>query len=418
MTAPIRIGIVGCGRILPAHLRGMRLLREAGRDDFRVTALVARQADDALAFRRRGEGPPQRNPVTTNPNDALGAPQIYVSDFQPEESPAIFTSVDAMLASGLVDAVSITATVGVHHTLGLPVLDAGKHLMVEKPLAITVRAGQLLVDAAERNGLALGVMEVVRYDEVFRIARWLIDRGELGDVQMIASVAIGTGDWSPDRVVGNTPWRHRKVEAGGGASLDIGVHLAHDVRYLAGEVRAVSALTRIFEPEREVRGDVPLNGTRHRADVDDAFFALLDFESGAAGMLSFTWAGHGEPTSLPGGLTIYGTRGCLKGPLLVRDGGERVDLREHFAATADAADVARVFPWGIRERFGQAFADWLDAIHAGGQPETNGMEGLRDLATAYAIPEASLAGRPVRVDDVLRGEVAAYQQEINAYYRL
>ena len=53
----IRIGIVGCGRILNAHLHGYRLLREAGYDDFRITALCARNEDDALMFRKRGEGP-------------------------------------------------------------------------------------------------------------------------------------------------------------------------------------------------------------------------------------------------------------------------------------------------------------------------------------------------------------------------
>lgn len=416
MAGPIRIGIVGCGRILPAHLRGLRLLREAGRDDFRVTALVARRESDALMFRRRGEGPPPRPPVTDNVADALGAPHCYVSDFQPEEDARVFTSVEAMLAAGVVDAVSVTASLPVHHTVGLAALEAGAHLMVEKPLAITIRAGRRMLDAAERRGLTVGVMEVVRYDEVYRIARWLLDRGDLGAVQIVANVSIGTRDWSPDRVVADTPWRHRKLEAGGGASLDIGVHQAHVVRYLAGEVRSVSAVTKVFEPEREVRGGSPLAGNRYPADADDAYFAVLDMANGAAGMLSFTWAGHGEATSLPGGFTLYGTRGCLKGPILVRDDGSRDDIRDLFHRE-DAATRAQVFPWGITDRFGQAYGDWLDAIRAGGQPETSGVEGLRDLATAFAIPESSLAGCAVAVDDVASGVVDAYQREINAAYR-
>ena len=99
MTPPLRIGIVGCGRILPAHLRGFRLLRESGRDDFQVTALVARRAQDALMFRKRGEGPAPRPPVSLNPDDALGAPHVYVSDFQPEREPDIYTDVADMLAA-------------------------------------------------------------------------------------------------------------------------------------------------------------------------------------------------------------------------------------------------------------------------------------------------------------------------------
>lgn len=71
----IRIGIVGCGRILNAHLQGYKKLREAGIEDFRITALVARQADDACMFVRRGEGPTPRPPVTPpESGDPLGAP--------------------------------------------------------------------------------------------------------------------------------------------------------------------------------------------------------------------------------------------------------------------------------------------------------------------------------------------------------
>ena len=78
----IRIGIIGCGRILAAHLKGYRLLREAGFDDFRITALCARNIDDARSYVRRGEGPPQRPAVSKIPGDALGAGDEFLSDFQ------------------------------------------------------------------------------------------------------------------------------------------------------------------------------------------------------------------------------------------------------------------------------------------------------------------------------------------------
>ena len=125
MAERIRIGIIGCGRILPAHLRGYRLLREAGVDDFRITALVARDPADAHRFRKRGEGPAPRPPVSHNPADPLAAPHCYVSDFQPDVEAEVYASVEAMLAAGAVDAVDITATLPVHHTAGLACLAAG-----------------------------------------------------------------------------------------------------------------------------------------------------------------------------------------------------------------------------------------------------------------------------------------------------
>ena len=113
----IRIGIVGTGRITAAHLRGYKLLREAGYHDFRITGLMSRNPRDAETFRRRGEGPEPRPPVSKNPSDPLAAPHVYVSDFQEDVDARVFGSVEEMLASGEVDALDIPATLHVHHGL-------------------------------------------------------------------------------------------------------------------------------------------------------------------------------------------------------------------------------------------------------------------------------------------------------------
>ncbi len=274
------------------------------------------------------------------------------------------------------------------------------------------------MQTAEQAGLSLGVLENIRFEAAVRLARWAIERGELGDLQMIGAVSFGTAEWSPDRVVADTPWRHLKLEAGGGASIDIGVHLAHRLRYLAGEIRTMTAIARVFEPERELRDPDGNIFGHYPADADDAFFALPEFESGAVGTLSFTWAGHGEPTSLPHGMTIYGTRGCLKGATIVRDGGLLVELGELFQRDSTAEERDRFFPRGVSDPFALAYRDWLDAIGAGRQPEMNGREALRDLATAFAIMESATTKAPVRVEDVLSGKVDVYQQPINAHYGL
>ncbi|HEX5165401.1 MAG TPA: Gfo/Idh/MocA family oxidoreductase, partial [Thermomicrobiales bacterium] len=415
MSNPIRIGVIGCGRILPAHFRGLMRLREAGYDGFRVTGLVARNPDDARRFRKRGEGPAPRPPVARDPNDSLAAPHSYVSDWQPEQDAQIFDSIEAILAADAVDAVTITASLPVHHTATLQALSAGKHVMVEKPLAVSVRAGRQMVDAADANGLTLGVMEMVRYQPATRMNHWLIERGDLGDVQMVVAVSIGTSEWSPDRVVADTPWRHDRLTAGGGASIDIGVHLSHRLRYLVGEVETMTAVARVFDPVRTVRdADGNVFGTV-RADADDAFFAIPEFAGSATGTISFTWAGHGEPTGLPGGLTIYGTRGCLKGTTLIRDDGSREDVADIFAREASEADRERYFPRGVTDAFGLTYLDWLNAIASGSHPETSGADALRDLATAFSIMESATARRPIAVNDVLSGEVNAYQREIDEH---
>ena len=125
----IRIGIVGCGRILAAHLRGYRLLREAGVDDFRITALCARKADDARMYARRGAGPPQRPAVSNIPGDPLAIGDEFLSDFQPETDVEVYTDYRAMIAEGPVDAVNDFTTHAMHHQIAAAALAAGKDLL-------------------------------------------------------------------------------------------------------------------------------------------------------------------------------------------------------------------------------------------------------------------------------------------------
>jgi predicted dehydrogenase len=414
----IRIGIVGCGRILPAHLRGYRLLREAGYDNFRITGLVARRRADAESFRLRGEGPPPRPTLSVNPNDPLAVPHMYVSDVHTDTIPTVYDSLDAMLASGQVDAIDTPTSVFAHHTVALAALRAGKHVLVQKPLAVSVRAGRQMVEAAQRAGCVLGVMENVRYATATRHAGFALQQGAIGAVQMVASVSIGSRDWSPDRVVADTPWRHIAAQAGGGATLDIGVHMFHGLRYLCGEVATVSALVRTFEPQRYLRdADGSVEQTVD-ADADDAYMALLDFTGGAIGMTSFTWAGHGEPTGLPDGRVLYGSKGAIKGGRLFQDGQAPVALADLFQQSAPAELKARFFPLGLTDTFALGAYDFCHAIDSGDQMEVSGEEGLRDLATAFAMIEASHARQTVNVEDVYAGRIAAAQRPVDGYYGL
>jgi len=418
VSEPIRIGIVGCGRILPAHLRGYALLRESGFDDFRITALFSRQRQDAEMFRKRGEGPTPRPPVSNRPSDPLSVPHSYVSDFQPEVDAEVFDDFSSLLASGSVDALDIPASVFTHHGYAVQAANAGIHILAQKPLAVSVAAGRRMVAAASQNRITLGVTENVRYAPTMRYARWAIERGDVGEIQMVASVALGTPEWSPDKVVADTAWRHSKLLAGGGATLDIGVHLFHRVRFLCGDVKSVSALARTFEPLRYRRDANGKVSETVPSDADDAFMTTFELESGAIGQASFSWAGHGPSTSLPEGFAIYGSRGCIKGDTLYQDGRSPVSLTALFEQEATPDERARWLPGGYTDSFAACFYDFLNAIRQGRKMEASGDEGLGDLATAFSILESSTRGRTVNVADVMSGAVREAQRDIDAYYGL
>ncbi|MCS7219897.1 MAG: Gfo/Idh/MocA family oxidoreductase [Anaerolineae bacterium] len=414
----IRIGIVGCGRILNAHLQGYKKLRELGLDNFRITALVARREADARMFLRRGEGPPPRPPVLPpESGDPLAAPHTYLSDLQDDVDVQVYTDYREMLERAPVDAVNDFTSLAMHHQVGLAALSAGKHLLTEKPLAISVRAARRMVELAQQRGLTLGVFENVRQLRIVRAAHWAVRRGLIGRPQMAIIGSLG-GLWSPDRVVADTPWRHRKLEAGGGGAVDIGVHHFHWLRYVLGEVAWVSAVTRTFEPVRYRRDEAGRIVETVTADVDDTYLAVAGFEDGAIAQMLWSWAGRGEPLEIPGTPAFYGSEGCIKGSELIYGDSRRESLMERFEREMSAEERERFFPLGLTDPFAIQQLDWLRAIEQGCDPETSGREGLRDLACAFALLESATLGRRVTVEEVLSGVVAAYQADIDAHYQL
>src|SRR5690349_21202744 len=106
----MRIGIVGAGRILPAHLRGYQRLREAGFDTFRLTGITSRTRRDAESYISRDHGPTPRAPVSEQPSDPLSVRDVFISDFQPDAETRVFDSLEEMLAEDTVDALDITAS--------------------------------------------------------------------------------------------------------------------------------------------------------------------------------------------------------------------------------------------------------------------------------------------------------------------
>jgi len=398
---------------MPAHLHGYKVLQEKN-VDIRIAALCARKIEDARRFTRPGEGPPPREPVGP-PGDPLNIPHIYVYDFQTDTDVSVYSDYREMLKKADIDAVDIYTSVSSHHQIALAGIEAGKHVLVEKPFAITVRAAQKIVDAADRAGTVLGVAENARYFPETRMTRWVIDQGYIGDLQIVVSGGIG-GYWSPDMIVAKTPWRHKKISGGGGATIDVGVHLFDILRYLCGEIEEVSSFIETFEKTRFTRDETGRVVEETESDVDDTFLGLVKFRNNAIGQILLSWGGHGEPLSIP--RTIYGTKGCIKGNTVILDEGTGTDVKNIFAREAKAQTKDRFFPGGITDPMALETLEFVRAIEDRREMETSGREGLRDLAASYALIESSRMGKSVKVDDVESGRIKSYEEEINRYYSL
>jgi predicted dehydrogenase len=414
----IRIGVVGCGRILNAHLQGYKALRDVGIDDFEITALAARREEDAQMFIARGEGPPPR-PAVLPPEsgDPLAAPHTYLSDFQEDVAVQVYTDYRRMIADAPIDAVNDLTSVAMHHQVGAAALRGDMHLLTQKPFTVSVKAGRRLVELAVAKEVSLGVFECVRQQLFTRAAGWAVKEGLIGRPHFALIGSLG-GFWSPDRVVADTPWRHRKLTAGGGGTIDIGVHCFHLLRYVLGEVEWVNAVTRTYEPIRYRRGPSGDVVETVHVDVDDTYLAVAGFPDDVVAQMLWSWGGHGEPLEVPGVPAFYGSEGCIKGTELVYDDGGRESLLDRFKAELTAENRDCFFPLGLTDPFALQQLDWLRSIQAGRDPETSGREGLRDLACAFAMLESSALGRRVTLDEVLTGNVTAYQEDIDVHYGL
>ncbi len=416
MSDKINIGIIGCARIMPAHLRAYKNLQEHGIDNFRITALCARKREDAERFAKRGEGPPPREPVIPpETGDPLAAPHMYISDLHDDIEVGIYTDYKEMIKKADIDAVDIYASLFVHHDAAIAALEAGKHALIEKPFAVSVKAGRLMVEAAERNNRVICVAENAYYSMGRRATKWAIDNGYVGDLQMYVSGGIG-GFWSPNKIVAQTSWRHKKVLGGGGGTIDGGVHWFNVLRNTCGEVDEISALARTFEKTRvtlDKEGNVI---DEIEPDVEDSFMVLLKFKNGAIGQMMSSWAGRGESAGI--GTTIYGSKGCIKGGTLHLDDGTKLNIVELFKENVGDELMEKYFPMGITDTFTLETLDFLNAIAHGTPSETSGKEGLRDLATSFAILESAALNAPVKVDDVESGAVCEYQKEIDEYHGL
>lgn len=159
---------------------------------------------------------------------------------------------------------------------------AGMHVLCEKPLARTAPEAAAMLEAVSKAGVKHMVAFNYRFVPAVRQARLLMESGALGRIYHFRAVYLQ--EWlTPYR---NTPrrWRMDKRTAGSGALGDLGAHIIDLGRFLVGEPRRVSALTQTFVHERPL----PDGRGAGRVDVDDAFVAAVEYESGAIGTLEAT----------------------------------------------------------------------------------------------------------------------------------
>ncbi|GAA1115874.1 Gfo/Idh/MocA family oxidoreductase [Kribbella jejuensis] len=284
------------------------------------------------------------------------------------------SAADAYAAEEL-DAVGICLPSALHADAAIEALEAGKNVIVEKPVDITLEAADRLIVAQQATGLTVSVISQRRFQPPVAQIRAAIDTGALGRVTSgIAESAF----FRPQSYYDGDDWRGTLAVDGGGALMNQGIHALDLLVWMLGRPVQVSAQT----------GRLAHEGI----EVEDLAGASIVFESGAIGLLLASTAAYpGRPVRL----TIHGDEGTA-----VLDD----DALAYFASANGEAPEPPTLTgpadWGEIELAHLAqYRDFIAAVREGRPPTITLQAGRRSLATVLAVYESARTGRPVDLED-------------------
>ena len=336
----IKFGLIGCGRVSHRHAQSLEQVQE--------TEFVA-VADPT--FER-------------------------ATNFAEKYDTIAYADHHALLDDPTIDAVAICVPSGLHAQVTLDALDAGKHVLVEKPIALKLEDADRMIARAKEKNLHLGVVLQNRYNSPMQRLRQLIDDGGLGKLYL-GNACVR---WFRPQSYYEDGW-HGTIEMDGGALMNQSIHHIDALQWFMGPVQSVSAYTATLA---------------HQMEAEDVGVASLRFANGALGTVegsTLTW-----PQNLEGSVSIFGERGSVKigGTALNRITLWKVDgqlEQESELLTSQRVDPPSVYGYSHRE----VIQDFADALLEGRAPGTPGEEARRSLALVLAIYQSAQEGKEVRL---------------------
>ncbi|MFI9028286.1 Gfo/Idh/MocA family protein [Streptomyces sp. NPDC053560] len=302
----------------------------------------------------------------------------------------------ALIARDDVDVVDICTPGDSHAEIAIAALEAGKHVLCEKPLANTVAEAEAMVAAAEtaraRGRIAMTGFNY-RRTPAMALARRFVEEGRIGTLRHLRATYLQ--DWLVDAQAPMT-WRLRKESAGSGALGDLGAHIVDLAQHLAGEpLTGVSAVTETFVPRRPL----PSGGT-DEVTVDDAALFTGRFASGALGSFEASRVAAGRKNALR--IELNGDRGSLSFDL---ERLNELSFHDHTEPSV-AAGFRRILVtepdhpylegwWppghglGYEHTFVHQARDLVHAIAAGSDPAPSFADGLRVQRVLAAVEESA-----------------------------
>lgn len=342
-------GLVGCGMISEFHARAINDLRGA-----KVAALFTSRPEKAAKI------------------------------FDIAGKCAVYTDYGRFLKHPGLDIVNICTPSGAHLEPALQAAAAGKHVVVEKPLEITLERCDRLIAGCRKKGVLLCTIFPSRFSPANQVLKQAIDEGRFGKLTLGDSYVKW---WRTQKYYDDGGWRGTWKLDGGGAYMNQAIHNVDLLQWFMGEVAEVTGFTATLAHER--------------IEVEDTGVAAVKFRNGALGVIEAT------TSAFPGLLKkteIHGTQGTVIveqddvllwqfEPASRKDAGIREKFAKRVGGGGGAADPRAISYAGHREQL----KDFVKAIHTGTAPLVSGEEGRKSVEIILAIYRAAKTGKAVKL---------------------
>jgi predicted dehydrogenase len=359
----LKFGLVGCGAIGPTHAASLRQLADVA-DLVAVADLVPERAKKIA--------------------DQFGVKKIYKTGAE-------------LIADGEVEAVSFCTPSGMHADQAVKAMKAGKHVVVEKPMDVSLAACDRMISAERETGKKLAIISQHRFDHASIFVRDAIQKGKLGKLVL---VDMSVKWYRTQQYYDSGDWRGTWAMDGGGALMNQGVHTVDLLQWLAGPIESLRAHI--------------VTGAHERIEVEDTAVASLKFKNGAIGTLTASTACY---SGQPARIDIYGTAGSaiIEGDRLkyfnLKDGTQvTAEEASHHARSVASGGTASVKDQGATRLGSDAskdpgavwgdahtaqLRDFIHAINTGGRPLIHGAEGRKPVEIILAVYESAKRGKEV-----------------------
>jgi predicted dehydrogenase len=342
--------IVGCGMIAHFHARALAEVPGA-----KLLALVTRNPAHAQTVA-----------------EAAGVPC------------AIYGDLAQALARPDVHIVTITTPSGAHLDPAVAAAKAGKHVVVEKPLEITLDRCDRIIDACQKAGVKLCTIFPSRFGDANRALKAAVEAGRFGRLTLGETTCKW---WRPQSYYDEGGWKGTQALDGGGALMNQAIHNVDLLQWLMGPVTHISGFTATLAHER--------------IEVEDTAVACLRFANGALGVIQATTSVH---PGLPKTVAVHGDRGTA---VIEQDDVLRWDftpetpedgrIKERFAQKTGASGGASNPAAISHQGHARQLADFVAAIQAGREPLVDGREGRKAVEIILGIYRAAASGRTVEL---------------------